>query len=152
MARERTFVLVKPDGVQRSLVGEILRRFEEKGLKVVAARLLRVSEELARAYYAEHEGKPFFPGLVTYVTSGPAFAVVLEGEGAVSVARRLIGPTEPREAEPGTIRGDFGMDISRNLIHGADSLESAEREIGLFFPPEELIEYARLDAAWLYEE
>lgn len=152
MTRQRTFVLVKPDGVQRGLVGEILRRFEAKGLKVVAGKLVRVSEERARTYYAEHEGKPFFPGLVAYVTSGPGFAMVLEGEGAVGVARRLIGATDPREAGPGTIRGDLGMDISRNLVHGADSPRSAEREIGLFFSSDELLDYTRLDEAWLYEE
>lgn len=150
MTAERTFVLIKPDGVQRGLVGQIISRFEEKGLKIVALKMLTVSEDLARKYYAEHIGKDFFPGLVEYVTSGPAVAMVLEGEQAVENVRTMIGATDPSKATPGTIRGDLGMDISRNLIHGADSLESAKREIALFFSPEELQGYSRVDEEWLY--
>ncbi len=149
MSVERTFVLIKPDGVQRGLVGEILGRFEGKGLKVVAAKMVEVSEKLAEEYYAEHVGKEFFSSLIDYVTSGPAFAMVLEGEGGVAVVRALIGATDPAKADPGTIRGDFGLDISRNLIHGADSLESAKREISLFFTPGELRRYKRIDESWL---
>lgn len=149
MSVERTFVLIKPDGVQRGLVGEILGRFEGKGLKVVAAKMVRVSKELAGEYYAEHVGKGFFSSLIEYVTSGPTVAMVLEGEGGVSIVRGLIGATDPAKAQPGTIRGDLGLSISRNLIHGADSLESAKREISLFFTPEEVISYVRIDESWL---
>ena len=151
MARERTFTLLKPDAVQRGLVGEILQRFERKGLKLVAMKAMRVSKELAEAYYAEHKGKPFFDPLVRYVTSSPVVALVLEGEGAVAVVRKMMGRTNSAEAEPGTVRGDYGLIIGRNLIHGSDSLASAKREIGLFFRPEELLEYTRTDEAWLYE-
>lgn len=151
MARERTFTLLKPDAVQRGLVGEILQRFERKGLKLVAMKAMRVSKELAEAYYAEHKGKPFFDPLVRYVTSSPVVALVLEGEGAVAVVRKMMGRTNSAEAEPGTVRGDYGLIIGRNLIHGSDSLASATREIGLFFRPEELLEYTRTDEAWLYE-
>jgi len=151
VARERTFTLLKPDAVQRGLVGEILQRFERKGLKLVAMKAMRVSKELAEAYYAEHKGKPFFDPLVRYVTSSPVVALVLEGEGAVAVVRKMMGRTNSAEAEPGTVRGDYGLIIGRNLIHGSDSLASAAREIGLFFRPEELLEYTRTDEAWLYE-
>jgi len=151
VARERTFTLLKPDAVQRGLVGEILQRFERKGLKLVAMKAMRVSKELAEAYYAEHKGKPFFDPLVRYVTSSPVVAIVLEGEGAVAVVRKMMGRTNSAEAEPGTVRGDYGLIIGRNLIHGSDSLASAKREIGLFFRPEELLEYTRTDEAWLYE-
>lgn len=145
MSVERTFVLIKPDGVQRGLVGEIVGRFEGKGLKVVAAKMVQVSAELAEEYYTEHVGKGFFSSLIEYVTSGPTFAMVLEGEGGVAAVRALIGATDPAKAEPGTIRGDFGLDISRNLIHGADSFESAKREISLFFTSEEIRRYERID-------
>lgn len=152
MEMERTFVLIKPDGVQRGLVGRIIGIFEKKGLKVVSIKMFWVTEDVAKKYYAEHEGKDFFPGLVEYVTSGPSVAIVLEGKGAVATVRGLIGTTDPAEAQPGTIRGDMGMDISRNLIHGADSLESAQREIRLFFSPQELLDYSRVDRTWLYKE
>lgn len=151
MTLERTFVLIKPDGVQRGLVGEIVRRFEDRGLKIVAARLLRASKEQAGRYYMEHEGKAFFPGLVEYVTSGPAFALILEGRGAVATVRSMIGATDPARAQAGTIRGDLGLTIGRNLIHGADSLESAKREISIFFTPAEIQDYQRIDEGWLYE-
>lgn len=148
---DRTFVLVKPDGVQRGLVGEILDRLERRGLKLVGLRMMELSEDLAAEYYREHEGKDFFPGLVAYVTSGPVVATVWEGPRAVRIARSTIGATDPAEAAPGTIRGDYGVDISRNLIHGADSSESAAREIGLFFPPDQLHTYTRIDEDWLRE-
>lgn len=145
----RTFVLIKPDGVQRGLVGDIVHRFEERGLKLAAVQMRQVSQELAETYYVEHQGKDFFRPLVAYVTSGPVVAMVWEGPGSVAVARTIIGATDPSEATPGTIRGDYGVDISRNLIHGADSEASAEREIGLFFRPEEILAYTRIDEDWL---
>lgn len=151
MPRERTFVLLKPDAVQRALVGAILERFERRGLKLVALKTTKVPRELATTYYLEHRGKPFFAGLVKYITSAPSVALVLEGDEAVAVVRKMMGKTNAAEAEPGTIRGDFGIKIGRNLIHGSDSVATAKREIGLFFTPEELLEYARVDETWLYE-
>jgi len=151
MPRERTFVLLKPDAIQRSLVGGILARFERRGLKLVALKLVKVPRELAETYYVEHKGKPFYAGLVKYVTSSPSVALVLEGDEAVAVVRKMMGKTNSAEAEPGTIRGDFGIKIGRNLIHGSDSAATAKREIGLFFKPEELLDYARIDETWLYE-
>ncbi len=148
---ERTFVMIKPDGVQRGLIGEIISRLERKGLKIVAMKMLNVSKDLAERHYAEHREKPFFQSLVDYITSGPVVAMVVEGKNAVKVVRTLVGATNPQEALPGTIRGDFGMDIGRNVIHASDSLESAEREISLFFKPEEIVEYKRIDEDWLYE-
>ena len=151
MARERTFVLLKPDALQRGLVGSIVERFERRGLKLVGLKLVRIPKQLAETYYAEHNGKPFFGGLVRYVTSGPVAAMVLEGDGAVAVVRKMMGKTNSAEAEPGTIRGDFGLQIGRNLIHGSDSVASAKREIGLFFTATELLDYTRIDEASLYE-
>ena len=148
---ERTFVMIKPDAVQRGLVGEIIARLERKGLKIVAMKMLHVSRELAQNHYAEHKGKPFFESLVDYITSAPVVAMVVEGKNAVKVVRTLVGATNPQEASPGTIRGDYGMDIGRNVIHASDSLESAEREISLFFKPEEIFDYKRIDEDWLYE-
>jgi nucleoside-diphosphate kinase len=148
---ERTFVMIKPDAVQRGLIGEIISRLEKKGLKIVAMKMINVSKELAEMHYAEHREKPFFQSLVDYITSAPVVAMVVEGRNAVKVVRTLVGATNPVEALPGTIRGDFGMDIGRNVIHASDSLESAEREISLFFKPEEIVEYRRIDEDWLYE-
>lgn len=148
---ERTFALLKPDAVQRGLAGEILGRFEHRGLKIVGLKLMRVSRPLAESYYAEHKGKPFYEPLMAYITSGPVVAMVLEGDGAVSIVRKMMGKTNSAEAEPGTIRGDFALTIGRNVIHGSDSPESAKREIGFFFKPEELQEYKRIDEAWLRE-
>jgi nucleoside-diphosphate kinase len=130
----RTLVLVKPDGVRRGLIGEIVSRMEKKGLSIVALRMLRMDEALARRHYAVHEGKPFFNGLVDFITSGPVVAMLLEGEQAVDVVRTMMGDTDPKKSAPGTIRGDFGMDIGQNLIHGSDSDENARKEIDLFFP------------------
>ncbi len=130
----RTLVLVKPDGVQRGLTGEIISRLEKKGLKIVALRMLRMDKAMAKRHYAVHEGKPFFPGLVDFITSGPIVAAVVEGERAVEVVRQMMGDTDPIKAAPGTIRGDFGLDIGQNLIHGSDSEENARKEIKLFFP------------------
>lgn len=146
---QRSFVLVKPDGVQRGLVGEVIRRFEARGLKLVGLKMVRVTQDLAATYYAEHKDKAFYDGLLRYVTSGPAVAMVVEGEGAVAVVRKMMGATDPAEAEPGTIRADHALTIARNVLHGSDSPESAEREIGLFFSPEELHAYTRIDEAWL---
>ncbi len=148
---ERTFVMIKPDGVQRGLIGEVIKRLERKGLKIVAMKMMKVSEELATKHYAEHKEKPFFKSLLEYITSGPVVAMVVEGKNAVKVVRTLVGATNPVEASPGTIRGDYGMDIGRNVIHASDSLESAEREISLFFNAEEIIDYTRIDEDWLYE-
>ena len=148
---DRTFVLLKPDAVQRGLVGEIVRRFEDRGLKLVAMKMLRVSRSLAESYYAEHKGKAFFEPLMAYISSGPVVAMVLEGDGSVALVRTMMGKTNAAEAEPGTIRGDYGLTIGRNVIHGSDGPESAKREIGFFFKPDELHEYRRIDEAWLRE-
>lgn len=148
MAREQTFVMVKPDGVQRGLVGEIVARFERKGLKLVAAKLVQVSKELAEAHYAEHRERPFFGELVTFITSSPVFAMILEGENAIAVVRAMMGKTNPAEAAPGTIRGDLGLTIGMNVVHGSDSPESAKREIELWFP-EGALTYERTVDAWL---
>ena len=149
---ERTFVMVKPDGVQRGLIGEIVSRFEDRGLKLVAGKFMRIDEELAREHYAEHVDKPFFDELADFITSGPVFAMVWEGQDAIAQVRTMMGETDPAESAPGTIRGDFGLDLGRNVIHGSDTeAGSAEREIGLFFDDEELLGYDRIDETWLYE-
>ena len=149
---ERTFVMVKPDGVQRGLIGEIVSRFEDRGLKLVAGKFMRIDEELAREHYAEHVDKPFFDELAEFITSGPVFAMVWEGQDAIAQVRTMMGETDPAESAPGTIRGDFGLDLGRNVIHGSDTeAGSAEREIGLFFDDEELLGYDRIDETWLYE-
>lgn len=148
---ERTYVMVKPDGVQRNLIGEIISRFEKKGLKIVGLKMLHISRELAERHYGEHRGKPFFEPLVDYITSGPVVAMALEGKDAVSTAREMMGATNPLKAAQGTIRGTFGMDIGRNVVHGSDSVESAARELALFFAPGEIIEYKRDIDNWIYE-
>jgi len=148
---ERTFVLLKPDAVQRALVGEIVGRFERRGLKLVAMKMLRVTRSLGETYYAEHKGKSFFEPLMSYITAGPVVAMVLEGDGAIAAVRRMMGKTNSAEAEPGTIRGDLALTIGRNMIHGSDSPESAKREIPLFFKPDELHPYSRIDETWLRE-
>jgi len=149
---EKTFVMIKPDGVQRGLIGEIISRIERKGLKIVAMKMLHISQELAQRHYAEHRGKPFFDSLISYITSGPVVAMVVEGKEAVKVMRSLVGKTNPIEASPGTIRGDYAMDVGRNVIHASDSIESANREISLFFDEEEIIEYKKFDEDWVYEK
>ncbi len=148
---ERTLVLIKPDAMQRGLAGEILSRLERRGLRVVALRLLQMDEAMARRHYAEHEGKPFYEELISYITACPIIAAVFEGSGAVEVVRKTIGATNPGEAEPGTIRGDLALETGRNLIHGSDSPQSARREIALFFREEELLSYARDVDRWLFE-
>jgi len=148
---ERTFVAIKPDGVQRGLVGEIIRRFEAKGFTLVGLKLMRVSKELAEKHYDVHRERPFFPSLVAFITSGPLVAMVWEGDGVVAAARKIIGATDPLNAEPGTIRGDFGISISRNLIHGSDAIETAQREIGLWFTNDELVSWQPATLPWLVE-
>lgn len=137
---ERTFVAVKPDGVKRGLTGEIIRRFEAKGLKVVALKMLNVTSEMAEKHYAEHKGKSFYDRLIRYIQSGPVVAMVLEGYNAVAAARHLMGKTNPNEADVGTIRADFAQVMEYNVVHGSDSVESAEREIAIYFKPEEICE------------
>ena len=133
MAMERTFIMIKPDGVSRGLVGEVIGRFEGKGLALTKLRMLTIDEELARSHYAEHVDKAFFRELLSFITSGPIVAMEWSGEGAVSASRALMGATDPMKAGPGTIRGDFGLAVTQNIVHGSDSPESAERELGLFF-------------------
>jgi nucleoside-diphosphate kinase len=148
---ERTLVLVKPDGVQRGLVGEIISRFEKTGLKLVALKMLRMDKEMAGKHYAIHQGQPFFEGLVSFITSSPLIAAVFEGNNAVEVARKTMGATDPVKAAPGTIRGDLALDIGRNVVHGSDSLENAQKEISLFFSPKEIVSYNRPIEPWLRE-
>lgn len=140
---ERTLVVVKPDGVRRGLVGEIVSRLERKGLKILALKMLQVVPELAQRHYAEHEGKPFYPALMQHITSGPVVAIAFEGRSAISVTRLLTGATNPQTADPGTIRGDLALGITANLVHASDSPESAARELELYFAPEELLAYSR---------
>jgi nucleoside-diphosphate kinase len=149
---ERTLVLAKPDAVQRGLIGEIIGRFERKGLKVVALRLLAVPREMAEEHYAVHAGKPFYPGLVAFITSGPVAAVAVEGPDAIAVVRRLVGKTMPNEAEPGTIRGDLGVSGLRNLIHASDAPDTARAELELWFGTDALVDYARDVDAWIVAE
>ncbi|WP_348610515.1 nucleoside-diphosphate kinase [Halobaculum rarum] len=151
---ERTFVMVKPDGVQRGLIGDIVSRFEQRGLKLVGAKFMQIDKELAHEHYGEHEDKPFFEGLVEFITSGPVFAMVWEGADATRQVRTMMGETDPAESPPGTIRGDFGLDLGHNVIHGSDHEDEGanEREIGLFFDEDELVDWD-LDAAdWVYED
>lgn len=152
MPRERTFVLLKPDCVQRGFLGDIVGRFEKRGLKIVGLKMVEMPRKLAESYYAEHKGKPFYEGLISYVTSGPAVAMVVEGHEAVAVVRKMMGATDPVKAEPGTIRADLALHIGRNVIHGSDSIKSAEREIALFFKSEEIHAYERIDEQWVYEQ
>ena len=149
MDLERTLILVKPDGVQRGLVGTIVGRLEATGMKIVGMKFMQVSEGLAQRHYAEHEGKPFYEGLVNYITSAPVVALCLESPGAIAITRKLMGATNPNDAAPGTIRGDFGVEISRNLVHGSANSDDAAREVGLFFTDEELIDYARANDIWI---
>lgn len=149
---ERTFLMIKPDAVQRNLIGEVVSRLERKGLKLVAAKLFQANEELAKEHYAEHVEKPFFNDLVSFITSGPVFAMVVEGKNVVEVTRTLVGETNPTKAALGTIRGDYGIDLGRNIIHGSDSNESAEREIGLWFDQSELNDYKLNNENWVYEK
>jgi nucleoside-diphosphate kinase len=146
---QRTLVLVKPDGVQRGLVGEIVRRLEQRGLKLVGLKMMLISADVAAKHYAEHQGKPFYDGLLAFITSGPVVAMIWEGREAVSVVRGLMGSTDPLKAAPGTIRGDLALDLGMNLIHGSDSSARAQTEIALFFSQVELHEYDRTVDRWI---
>ncbi len=151
MEKERTFVMIKPDAVQRGLVGEIISRFEKKGIKIVAMKMLKVDRELAEKHYAVHKGKPFFEPTVKYITSSPVIAMVLEGYNVIEMVRNMVGKTNPQEAAAGTIRGDYGQHIGRNIIHASDGKETAEYEINLWFKQEEICDYKRIDEVWLTE-
>ena len=149
MANERTLVLCKPDAVQRGFMGQIIARFERKGLKVAGLKMLRIDEGLAARHYQEHVEKPFYPHLRDFITSSPVLAMAIEGDNAVEVVRSLMGTTNPQKAQPGTIRGDFGINLTKNLVHGSDSPESAQRELALFFTDHELYEYDLTISPWL---
>lgn len=142
---EKTLIILKPDCVQRRLVGTILQRFEQKGLTLAAMKLMQISRELAEQHYAVHKGKPFYPGLIEYITSGPVVLMVIAGPNAISISRKLMGKTFGYEAEPGTIRGDFGSSRTYNLVHGSDAPETAQTEIALYFKPEEILDYTPAD-------
>lgn len=148
---ERTFAMIKPDGVARGLTGEIIKRYQSKGLRIVGMKFMMVTEEIASAHYAEHVNKPFFQDLKKYITSGPVVALVLEGNNAVAEVRKMNGATKPVDAACGTIRGDFALEIGRNVVHGSDSTESAAREIAIYFSKKDLIEYENPAAKWIYE-
>jgi nucleoside-diphosphate kinase len=149
---ERTLIIVKPDAVQRGLSGEIIRRFENRGLRIVGMKFIHMNRELASKHYAVHQGKPFYEGLINYITSAPVVVMVLEGTQAVSVARNTIGATKPVDAAAGTIRGDLGLEVGRNLVHGSDSVENAVEEVNLFFSAGELVDWARDTDRWIFEE
>jgi nucleoside-diphosphate kinase len=151
MKKERTFVMIKPDAVQRGLVGNIISRFERKGIKLVAMKLASVSRELAEKHYGIHKGKPFFEPTVKYITSSPVVAMILEGNNAIEIVRGMMGATDPQKADMGTIRGDFGQFIGRNIVHGSDGPDTAEFEMNLWFKPGEIANYTRIDEEWLSE-
>ena len=148
---EKSFVMIKPDAVERRLMGKILTKFEEKGLQIVATKMMLIDEELAMQHYGEHSEKPFFKSLVKYITSAPVLAMVIQGDECISVIRKIVGATNPKEAELGTIRGDYGMDTGRNIIHASDAPESAKREIALFFDESEIMDYEMPDNNMIYE-
>jgi nucleoside-diphosphate kinase len=148
---EHTLVIIKPDAVQRGLIGEIISRFERRGLRIVGMKLIQIDESLARRHYAVHEGKPFYEPLISYITSSPVVVMALEGNDAIEVVRRTMGATNPAEAAPGTIRADFGLEIGRNLVHGSDGSETAAFEVGLFFDEDELLSYERDFDRWIFE-
>ncbi|KAA0003867.1 MAG: nucleoside-diphosphate kinase [Thermoplasmata archaeon] len=149
---ERTFVMIKPDGVQRRLIGEIISRFEKVGIKIVAMKFISVSKEMAERHYAIHKGKPFYESLISYITSGPVVVMILEGNNVIERVRKMVGATDPNDAMPGTIRGDYAQEIGRNIVHASDSLKTAQQEIKLWFSKEEIIEYALTDEKWLFEK
>jgi len=148
---ERTFVMVKPDGVKRRLVGEVISRMEKAGLRLVAMKMLRLTQAMAERHYAVHKGKPFYDGLIKFITSGPVVAMIVEGENAVKRMRKIAGATDPMAAEVGTIRGDFGMVIGRNIVHAADSPENAKIEYSIYFKEVEIVEHKMIDEEWIYE-
>ena len=151
MTTERTLVLVKPDGVQRGLAGEVIGRLERTGLQIIGMKLMQISDELAATHYGEHEGKPFYAGLVGFITSSPVVALALEGPSAISTTRKIMGATNPADADPGTVRGDLGIDMGRNLIHGSANADDAARELALFFNDSELVSYDRATQPWIVE-
>lgn len=148
---ERTLIIIKPDGVQRSLAGEIISRFERRGLRIAAMKMIWIDEPLAQEHYAVHQGKPFYEGLISYITSSPVLVMVLEGHDAIEIARRTMGATAPANAAPGTIRADFGLEIGRNLVHGSDGPQTAEREVALFFNRGEILSWERDVDRWIFE-
>ena len=149
---ERTLVLVKPDGVQRALIGEVISRLERRGLRMVAAKFMAVSKELAETHYAIHKGKPFYDGLISYITSAPVMAMVWEGPQAVAAVRQTMGATKPVEAAPGTLRHDFALEVGRNLTHASDSVENGAKEVALWFKQEELVDWSREVDKWVFEK
>src|SRR5512144_1273959 len=149
---ERTLVLVKPDGVQRALIGEVITRLERRGLRLVAAKFIQVSKELAETHYAIHRGKPFYEGLISYITSAPVMAMVWEGPNAIAAIRQTMGSTRPTEAAPGSLRHDFALEVGRNLTHASDSVENGEKEVSLWFTPEELVDWKREVDRWVFEK
>lgn len=148
---ERTLVIIKPDAVQRGLIGQIIQRLEQRGLRIVAMKLMQIDTDLARRHYAVHEGKPFYDGLIRYITSAPVVVMVLEGRDAIEIVRRTMGSTNPAQAAPGTIRADFGLEVGRNLVHGSDGPDTAAFEIGLFFTADEILSYERAVDPWIFE-
>jgi nucleoside-diphosphate kinase len=148
---ERSLVLVKPDGVQRGLIGEVIARLERRGLRLVAAKFMAVSQELAETHYAIHKGKPFYEGLIAYITSAPVMAMVWEGPNAVAAIRQTMGATRPTEAAPGSLRHDFALEVGRNLTHASDTVENSAKEVALWFKPEELVDWTRAVDAWVFE-
>ncbi len=146
---ERTLIIIKPDGIQRHLAGQIISRFESKGLKLVATKFMQISEQFARKHYEVHEGEPFFEGVVKYLSSAPVLVMVWEAEGVITITRKMMGATFGYDAEAGTIRGDFSCSTRYNLVHGSDSVESAEKEIGLYFKPDEIVDYKFSDKDWI---
>lgn len=148
---QTTFLMVKPDGVQRGLVGEVISRVEERGLRITALKMLTIHKEMASEHYQEHVGKDFYEGLIEYITSGPVVAMAVWGDNAISIVRDMVGETDPNDASPGTIRGDYALNIGRNIVHAADSKESAERELNIFFKDSDYQEYNRVEEDWVYE-
>lgn len=148
---EREFIMIKPDGMQRGLAGEVISRIEKVGFKIIGLKLIQVSMKQAEEHYAIHKGKPFYDGLLQYITSGPVIAMVVEGKDAVKVTRKIVGATNPVDAEPGSIRGDYALEIGRNIIHAGDSPENAIIEYKIYFDEEEFLNYKRIDEDWLYE-
>jgi nucleoside-diphosphate kinase len=149
---ERTLIIVKPEGVERGLIGAVLARFEARGLKLVGLKLMRILPDLAERHYAEHQGKPFYPGLVRHISSGPVVVGVIEGPDAIAITRTMMGSTNPASSPPGTLRGDYGLSIGQNIVHGSDGPDAARREIALFFQEGELLSYSRAMDAWVFGE
>lgn len=148
---ETTFLMVKPDGVQRGLLGSVIKRLEDRGLRITAMKMMTIEQERAEEHYAEHEGKDFYEPLLEYITSGPVVAMAVVGKDAISMVRKMVGATDPHEANPGTIRGDYGIEIGRNIVHAADSPDSAERELDIFFDKSEYNNYTKVEETWIYE-